>query len=212
MFASPPEQSLEWSDSSVEGVARFLRRVWNLAAELKALEAAPAANPVLDSGWASVRRELHGHLRQANYDMHRHQLNTVVSAAMKMLNALERAPKAPADARSHVLHEGMSVLLRMLAPITPHICHVLWRELAYGEDILDAPWPEADEAALLAEEQEIVVQVNGKLRGSIRVPQGAAREVLEKAALDNPAVRKFCEGKTPKKVVVVPGRLVNLVL
>jgi leucyl-tRNA synthetase len=212
MFASPPEQSLEWSDSSVEGVARFLRRLWNFAAEVKALARAPDSARALDSGWASVRRELHGNLRQANYDMGRHQLNTVVSAAMKMLNALERAPKEPAGVRAQVLREGMSLLLRMLAPITPHICHVLWRELAYGEDILDAAWPTADEAALLADEQEIVVQVNGKLRGSIRVPQGAAREVLERAALDNPAVRKFCGGKTPKKVVVVPGRLVNLVL
>jgi leucyl-tRNA synthetase len=135
-----------------------------------------------------------------------------VSAAMKMLNALERAPKAPADGRGQVLHEGMSMLLRLLAPITPHICHALWRDLGYGEDILDAPWPEVDERALIAEEQEIVVQVNGKLRGSIRVPQGAAREVLEKAALENPAVRKFCDGRTPKKVIVVPGRLVNLVI
>jgi leucyl-tRNA synthetase len=106
----------------------------------------------------------------------------------------------------------MNLLVRMLAPITPHICHVLWRELGYGEDILEAPWPEADERALVVEEQEIVVQVNGKLRGSIRVPHGAARDVLEKAALENPAVRKFCDGKPPKKVVVVPGRLVNLVV
>ncbi|MCC7083243.1 MAG: leucine--tRNA ligase [Burkholderiales bacterium] len=212
MFASPPEQSLEWSDSSVEGVARFLRRVWNFAFELNTLEAESAANLALDSQWAAVRRELHGSLRQANYDLGRHQLNTVVSAAMKMLNALERAPKAPAGMRIKVLREGLSLLLRMLAPITPHICHVLWRELAYGEDILDAPWPEVDEAALRADEQEIVVQVNGKLRGSIRVAHGAAREVLEKAALDNPAVRKFCQGRTPKKVVVVPGRLVNVVL
>jgi leucyl-tRNA synthetase len=192
MFASPPEQSLEWSDSSVEGVARFLRRLWAFACELDAAAPAPTgAEGRLDASFAAVRRELHGHLRQANYDISRHQLNTVVSAAMKMLNALERAPKEPADARAQVLHEGMSLLLRMLAPITPHICHALWRELRYGEDILDAPWPQADERALIAEEQEIVVQVNGKLRGSIRVPQGAPREVLEKAALENPAVRKF---------------------
>jgi leucyl-tRNA synthetase len=212
MFASPPEQSLEWSDSSVEGVARFLRRLWALAYESSIAGSAPAAGESLDAAWASVRRELHANLRQANYDMGRHQLNTVVSAGMKMLNALERAPKQPAAVRAQVLHEGMSLLLRMLAPITPHICHVLWRELGFGEDILDASWPQADERALVAEEQEIVVQVNGKLRGSIRVPQGAARDVLEKAALENPAVRKFCEGRTPKKVVVVPGRLVNLVM
>jgi leucyl-tRNA synthetase len=212
MFASPPEQSLEWSDSSVEGVARFLRRLWAFACELDSAGPAPAGGAAPDPGLAAVRRELHANLRQANYDIGRHQLNTVVSAAMKMLNALERAPKAPADGRGQVLHEGMSMLLRLLAPITPHICHALWRDLGYGEDILDAPWPEVDERALIAEEQEIVVQVNGKLRGSIRVPHGAPRETVEKAALENPAVRKICDGKTPKKVVVVPGRLVNLVV
>jgi leucyl-tRNA synthetase len=128
------------------------------------------------------------------------------------LNALERAPKESQPARSHVLHEGMNILLRMLAPIAPHVCHVLWRELGYGEDILEAAWPEPDAQALVVDEQEIVVQVNGKLRGSIRVPHGAANEVVEKAALDNPAVRKFFDGKTPRKVVVVPGRLVNVVV
>jgi leucyl-tRNA synthetase len=210
MFASPPEQSLEWSDSSVEGVSRFLRRLWALGCELDGMQHARAE--ALDARWAGVRREVHANLRQANYDMGRHQLNTVVSAAMKVLNALERAPKESQPARSHVLHEGMNILLRMLAPIAPHVCHVLWRELGYGEDILEAAWPEPDAQALVVDEQEIVVQVNGKLRGSIRVPHGAANEVVEKAALDNPAVRKFFDGKTPRKVVVVPGRLVNVVV
>jgi leucyl-tRNA synthetase len=210
MFASPPEQSLEWSDSSVEGVSRFLRRLWALGCELDGMQHARAE--ALDARWAGVRREVHANLRQANYDMGRHQLNTVVSAAMKILNALERAPKESQPARSHVLHEGMNILLRMLAPIAPHVCHVLWRELGYGEDILEAAWPEPDTQALVVDEQEIVVQVNGKLRGSIRVPHGAANEVVERAALDNPAVRKFFDGKTPRKVVVVPGRLVNVVV
>jgi leucyl-tRNA synthetase len=168
--------------------------------------------PALDADLAAVRRELHAHLRQANYDMGRHQLNTVVSAAMKMLNSLERAPKAASAARAWVLSEGCSILLRMLSPITPHVCHVLWRELGYGDDILAAPWPEPDEGALVEDEIELVVQVNGKLRGSIRVPSGAAREAVQAAALANPAVQKFCDGKAPKKVIVVPGRLVNLVI
>jgi leucyl-tRNA synthetase len=213
MFASPPEQSLEWSDSSVEGVSRFLRRLWTLGAELQPTRAgAPGAMPVLDAGLAAVRREVHAVLRQANYDIGRHQLNTVVSAAMKMLNSLERAPKEPTPARDWVLGEGFSILLRMLSPITPHVCHELWRELGYGDDILDAPWPEPDEAALVEDELELVVQVNGKLRGSIRVPKDATREAVQEAALANPAVQKFCEGKPPRKVVVVPGRLVNLVI
>ncbi len=213
MFASPPEQSLEWSDSSVEGVSRFLRRLWAFGVEFKpALAAQPGAMPALDSALAGVRRELHAVLRQANYDMGRHQLNTVVSAAMKMINALERAPKEPSPARTWVLSEGFAILLRMLSPITPHICHALWREMGYGEDILDAAWPEPDEAALVEDEIELVVQVNGKLRGSIRVPRDTPRDAVEAAALNNPAVQKFCEGKAPKKVIVVPGRLVNLVI
>jgi len=213
MFASPPEQSLEWSDSSVEGVSRFLRRLWAFGVELKpALAGKPGEMPALDSALAAVRRELHSVLRQANYDMGRHQLNTVVSAAMKMINCLERAPKEASPARTWVVSEGFAILLRMLSPITPHICHALWQAMGYGEDILDAPWPEPDEAALVEDEVELVVQVNGKLRGSIRVPKDASRETVEAAALNNPAVQKFCEGKAPKKVIVVPSRLVNLVI
>jgi leucyl-tRNA synthetase len=213
MFASSPEQSLEWSDSSVEGVSRFLRRLWSYGAELHGTRAtAPLAMPTLDSNLAAVRREIHAVLRQANYDMGRHQLNTVVSAAMKMLNSIERAPKDATSARAWVLGEGFSILLRMLSPITPHVCHALWRELGYGEDILAAPWPEPDEAALIEDEIELVVQVNGKLRGTIRVPKEASREAIQEAALANPAVQKFLEGKAPKKIVVVPGRLVNLVI
>ena len=213
MFASPPEQSLEWSDSGVEGVSRFLRRLWSFGHELgSGAGAVSNAMPALDPRFAGVRRELHAVLRQANYDMGRHQLNTVVSAAMKMLNTLERAPKEPSPARAWVLAEGLGILLRMLAPIAPHVCHALWRELGYGDDILFAAWPEPDTTALIEDEVELVVQVNGKLRGSIRVPPGASREAVETTALANPAVQKFCEGKPPKKVIVVPGRLVNLVV
>ncbi len=213
MFASPPEQSLEWSDSSVEGVSRFLRRLWAFAFELRdSAGARPSAMPTLDARFAAVRRELHASLRQANFDMARHQLNTVVSAAMKMLNSMERAPREASPAREWVLHEGFGLLVRMLAPIAPHICHTLWRELGYGEDVLQAAWPEPDAQALVEAEVELVVQVNGKLRGSIRVPSGASREAVESTALANPAVQKFCEGRPPKKVIVVPGRLVNLVV
>jgi leucyl-tRNA synthetase len=197
----------------VEGVARFLRRLWAFGYELKSAAAsAPASAPQLDPQWAAVRREIHANLRQADYDMSRHQFNTVVSAAMKMLNALERAPKAASAARAFVLTEGFGILLRVLAPITPHVCHVLWQALGYGEDILGAGWPEADARALVEDEVELVVQVNGKLRGNIRVAKDAAREVIEAAALGNPTVQRFLQAKAPKKIVVVPGRLVNLVV
>jgi leucyl-tRNA synthetase len=213
MFASPPEQSLEWSDSSVEGVARFLRRLWAFGVDLGPAGAGhPPSPPNQTAEWSRVRREIHSQLRQANYDMSRHQFNTVVSAAMKMLNALERAPKDGSPTREFVLREGCGILLRVLSPITPHICHTLWQSLGYGEDILAAPWPEPEAAALVEDEIELVVQVNGKMRGSIRVAKEAPRATIESTALTNPAVQKFLDGKPVKKVVIVPGRLVNLVV
>ncbi len=203
MFASPPEQTLEWSDTGVEGAFRFLKRLWAFGHALRAgvlprlsLEA-PATTP--------LRREIHLLLRQANYDLGKMQFNTVASAAMKMLNALEKAPDDP-HAR-----EGFSILLRLLSPITPHVCHVLWRELGYGDDILDAPWPEPLEDALVQDEIELVLQVNGKTRGNVRVPAGADRVAIEAAAVASEAAQKFMEGRPAKKVVVVPGRLVNIV-
>jgi leucyl-tRNA synthetase len=156
----------------------------------------------------ATRREIHSVLKQANYDISRHQFITVASAAMKMLNALERL----AGMDDEVVREGFSVLLRLLSPITPHITHALWRELGLGADILDAPWPEHDEAALVEDEIELVVQVNGKKRGEVRVPRDADRQAIEKIVLESANVRKFVEGQAIRKVVVVPGRLVNVVV
>jgi leucyl-tRNA synthetase len=216
MFTSPPEQTLEWSDSGVEGAARFLRRLWTFASEYrKSGPAAPASDPgTVPPALASVRREIHSVLKQANYDIVRHQFNTVASAAMKMLNALESAAKIDGDAaaRHAVLAEGMSILVRLLSPITPHVSHHLWRELGFGPDILTASWPEPDRAALIADEIELVVQVNGKKRGDVRVPRDADRAAIEQLVLANPAVQKFVDGQLVKKVVVVPGRLVNVVV
>jgi leucyl-tRNA synthetase len=218
MFASPPEQTLEWSDSGVEGASRFLKRLWHFAHEFKGAadsggngrDAPPASTA--DPQLGEVRREIHKVLQQADYDMTRHQFNTVASAAMKILNALERAPHADDHAQHAVLAEGLGILLRLLAPITPHICHHLWRELGYGEDILSAAWPQPDPQALVADEVELVVQVNGKRRGSIRVPQDASRAAIESIAVADGTVQKFVAGQPVKKVVVVPGRLVNLVV
>jgi leucyl-tRNA synthetase len=212
MFASPPEQTLEWSDSGVDGSYRFLKRLWAFAAaSADAVKSAPALPARPDDALAAVRREIHLNLKQANYDFQKFQYNTVASAAMKMLNALERAPKEAADYPA-LAREGLSILLRLLSPITPHICHHLWRELGYGEDILHAPWPEPLEEALAQDEIELVLQVNGKLRGAVKVAAAATKEQIEAAALASDVAQKYMEGKPAKKVVVVPGRLVNIVV
>jgi leucyl-tRNA synthetase len=200
IFASPPTNTLEWSDESVEGSYRFLRRLWAYALRQSRAQRSEAAAK-------EVRFEIHSVLKQANYDLQKHQFNTVASAAMKILNALEKLP-----GRSPASEEGLSILLRLLSPITPHIAHHLWRELQFGEDVMTAPWPEPDPQALEQDEVELVVQVNGKLRGSIRVPKAADRGAIEGLALANPNVQKFVAGQNVKKVVVVPGRLVNLVV
>jgi leucyl-tRNA synthetase len=200
IFASPPTNTLEWSDESVEGSYRFLKRLWNYGLKFSRLEKGPAPSK-------DARFEIHSILRQANYDLQKHQFNTVASAAMKILNALEKIQH-----RNAVAEECMSMLLRLLSPITPHVAHHLWRELGFGDDVMRAPWPEPDAAALEQDEVELVVQVNGKLRGSIRVPKAADRSAIEGLALANPNVQKFVAGQNVKKVVVVPGRLVNLVV
>jgi len=213
MFTSPPEDTLVWSDAGVEGAARYLRRLWAYAWEFDRRAPAPPAKPgeALPPELAAVRREVHAVLKQANYDIGRHQFNTVASAAMKILNALERAP-GDGPARDSVTHEGLSILLRLLAPITPHVSHCLWGELKFGSDILAAPWPEPDEAALIEDEVELVVQVNGKKRGDVRVPREADTKAIETLVLADPSVQKHVSGQPIKKVVVVPGRLVNVVI
>jgi leucyl-tRNA synthetase len=156
----------------------------------------------------AARFEIHSVLKQANYDFAKFQFNTVASAAMKILNALDKF----AGGRNPVTEEGLSILLRLLSPITPHICHHLWRELGFGDDILHAPWPEPLEAALAQDEIELVLQVNGKLRGSIRVAADATKAQIEQLALASEVAEKYMEGRPARKVVVVPGRLVNIVV
>jgi leucyl-tRNA synthetase len=212
MFASPPEQTLEWSDAGVEGAHRFLRRVWQYGAGHAAvLREARGTAPQASADAKALRHEVHGVLKQVNYDYERMQYNTVVSGAMKLLNALEGS-KASAPA---VQREGFGILLCVLYPACPHATWVLWQELGYAAewgDLLDAPWPTVDEAALLRDTVELVLQINGKLRGSVSVPAAADKAAIEAAALAAPEVAKFAEGRAPKKVVVVPGRLVNVVV
>jgi leucyl-tRNA synthetase len=204
MFASPPEQTLEWSDAGVEGSFRFLKRVWNYALRFEK-RGGPAASPEL---LKATRFEIHSVLKQASHDIEKHQFNTVASAAMKILNALDRL----VGTNSPEAKEGLSILLRLLAPLTPHLTHHLWRELGFGEDVLKAPWPEIDAKALEQDEIELVLQVNGKLRGHMLAPKSAGRGELERLALAHVAVTRFTSGQVVKKVVVVPGRLVNVVV
>lgn len=217
MFAAPAEQSLEWSSSGVEGAHRFLKRLFALGASQHAVFTAQTqAINGLSKTAQNTRREVHEILKQANFDYERNQYNTVVSAGMKMLNLLETfAQQLEADGDKAVLTEGMSILLRVLYPVVPHITCYLWSTLGYTNthgDLLDAPWPEVDEKALVRSELTLMIQVNGKLRGSIEVPADADKASIEAAALSNENVQKFMEGKPAKKVIVVPGKLVNIVV
>ncbi len=206
IFTSPPDQSLEWSDAGVQGSFRFLRRVWAFAAGFKARRDAGVLTDDLAS--SPIRYEIHALLKQANYDLGKHQFNTVASAAMKLLNTLEKI----SGANDVLVQEGLSILLRLLSPITPHLAETLWRELGYGASILDAPWPEHDPDALQRDSIELMLQVNGKLRGSMTVRPDAPKATLEAEALAHPALEKYLAGQTVKKIVVVPGRLINVVL
>jgi leucyl-tRNA synthetase len=218
MFAGPPDQSAAWSDSGAEGSYRFLRRVWAAAAKHKTVLTATASVTTSDApspAAATLRRDMHLLLRQVTHDYDRLQYNTVVSGAMKMLNAIDSAALQATSADHAVLREAFSLLLRTLYPAAPHIGHSLWRglgfEAAHG-DILRAPWPQVDEAALVQDEIELVLQISGKLRGALRVPASATRADIEAAALASPEFVRYAAGQPAKKVVVVPGRLVNVVV
>jgi leucyl-tRNA synthetase len=216
MRAANPEDMLMWSDAGVAGSYRFLRRLWEYGTKV---EAALRGAPTVD--WAAapaaakaVRREIHATLNKANYDVERIQYNTVVSAGDILLNALAGIDVGDAYGRA-LAHEGMSILLRLLYPVVPHIGHVLWDELGYAAQhgpILDAPWPEVDPAALAQDEIELVLQVNGKLRGKLVVPATADRAAIEALARASAEVAKHAAGAPVKKIVVVPGRLVNVVV
>jgi leucyl-tRNA synthetase len=237
MFASPPEQTLEWSESGVEGAHRFLRRLWVFAAQneswlkaigTKGLKADGAdgvrARAGVSSAATALRREIHELLKQADFDINRRQYNTVVSACMKMLNTLEDAARpaatsvaSEADLQSlrMALAEGLGILLRILYPIVPHICCELWASLGFGVSrgsLINAAWPLVDESALARAEIELMLQVNGKLRGSLQVTATATEEEIGALAQASEAFQKFSEGRPVKKCIVVPGRLVNLVV
>jgi len=221
MFTAPPEQTLEWSDSGVEGSNRFLRRLWSLGHQKQALIERGLKKASDATDWSSatqeikkLRFEIYTLLKQADYDYQRIQYNTVVSACMKMLNAIDDAALGDSAHADAVTAELMGVLLRVLYPVVPHITWKLWEELGYASlygDLLDAPWPLVDESALITDQLELVLQVNGKLRGNLTVAREATKEQIEQMACAHEAVIRNLEGRPPKRVIVVPGKLVNVV-
>lgn len=210
IFAAPPEQSLEWSDSAVDGAYRFIRKLWMFGfAQREALQQYNQAKKFATSAHPS-RYEIHSVLQQIETDMQRQQFNTIVSGAMKLLNTLSKVVEEKTDI--DLLHEGMSILLRILSPITPHITHHLWRELGYGTDILQASWPSVDAQALVQEHATVVVQINGKVRASLEVSTSISQNELEKLAQEHERVIPFVSGKTIRKVIYVPKKLLNIVV
>ena len=224
MFTSPPEMTLEWNDSAVEGSFRFLRRVWNFAVKhADAIRAGLGPNhdgtgtpPAFGKAARALRLDIHTTLKQANYDYERMQYNTVVSAVMKMMNALEAAPVPETPEDQSALAECFGIALRVLYPVCPHISYQIWQETGYSArygNLLDAAWPEVDANALVQDEIELMLQINGKLRGSILVPATADQAAIEALALASEAFAKHATpGQQAKKVIVVPKRLVNVVV
>ncbi|MGV8919691.1 MAG: class I tRNA ligase family protein, partial [Pseudomonas sp.] len=212
MFASPPDMSLEWSDSGVEGSHRFLRRVWRLA-QTHVTAGLPGKLDVaaLNDDQKAVRRAIHLAIKNAGQDIGQHQkFNTAIAQVMTLMNVLEKAAQTTGQDRA-LLQEGLETVALLLAPITPHISHELWGQLGHSTPVIDAGWPVLDKTALVQDSLTLVIQVNGKLRGQIEMPASATREEIEAAARINENVLRFTDGLTIRKVIVVPGKLVNIV-
>ncbi len=213
MFAAPPDQQLEWSDAGVEGSFRFLKRIWKAVHDHVAKGVVPActSNADLSAGAKALRLQLHQAIQKIDDDFGRRKtFNTAIAATMELLNALGKFEEHDHTARA-VAQEVLENTVLLLSPIVPHIAETLWRELRPGSQLADQGFPTADPAALVQDEIELVIQVNGKLRGSLRVSKDADRSAIEQLALAHEAVQKQLAGATAKKVIVVPGRLVNVV-
>ena len=206
MFAAPPEQSLEWSDQGVEGAYRFLKKVYLFAIENKDKISQTFNFESLSKDDKAIRYEIHNTLKQALFDLSRNQFNTVVSAAMKIFNSLSKSKT------ESIISEGLSILIRLLAPITPHISHELYKELNFGQDILKSSFPKPDSSALIAEEMTLIIQVNGKVRAKMTVDATLEKDAVEKLALSQENVTKFTAEKSIHKVIYVPKKLVNIVV
>ncbi|ULU24848.1 leucine--tRNA ligase [Dyella terrae] len=213
MFAAPPEQSLEWSEAGVEGMARFLRRFWREVTTHASQPDHPVVDPTaLDAGQKTLRRQLHETIQKVSDDIgRRHSFNTAIAALMELLNALNKFNDQSEQGRA-VRHEALEAMVLLLNPVVPHVSHTLWQVLGHPESVLeDQPWPKVDSAALVRDSLTLAVQVNGKLRGTIEVAANASKEEAEALALVQPNVAAFLEGQTVRKVIVVPGKIVNIV-
>lgn len=214
LFASPPDQSLDWSDSGVEGSFRFLKRLWKIVASHNAVELPNFANIELSSEQKQLRLKTHQTLQKVSDDFGRRQtFNTAIAASMELLNATTKFLESNDDETDKaIVQEALESVILMLAPIVPHFSHVLWNHLGHTGAVMDAQWPQVDEAALVQDNILIVLQVNGKLRDKLEVSKDLTKEQLESIALESEAVKRFTDGKTVRKVIVVPGRLVNVVV
>lgn len=212
IFAAPPEQSLEWSDTGVEGAYRFIKKLWAHAHQYQqSIQPYLETRPTADDGPAQkLRHDIHTLLKQANDDIDRQQFNTVVSAGMKILNALSKAKNEPELAP--IQAESLSILLRVLSPIIPHVTHILWQQLGYGQDIAHAPWPQPDQTALISDDMTLIIQVNGKRRGELTLPASTEQNEIEKLALAHEKVTEHTADKTIRKVIYVPKRIINIVV
>ena len=213
MFAAPPEQSLEWSEAGVEGMSRFLKRVWREVTAHAANPDHPVVEPgALDAGQKAMRRQVHETIQKVSDDFgRRHAFNTAIAALMELLNALNKFTDQSEQGRA-VRHEALESMVLLLNPVVPHISHALWQVLGHPQTVLeDQPWPKADPAALVRDTLTLAVQINGKLRATIELPTGASKEDAEALARAQPQVAHFLEGLSVRKVVVVPGKIVNIV-
>jgi leucyl-tRNA synthetase len=213
MFAAPPEQALEWSDEGVQGAFRFLKRLWRAVQDHTAQGGVePADVSALDEGQKSLRRKIHQTIAKVSDDIgRRYTFNTAVAAVMELLNAINRFDDPSPQGRA-VVREGLDAVVLLLSPVVPHICHELWHALGHEEAAVNVRWPSADASALVREMVEIVVQVNGKLRGRIAVAADSDTETITAAALADDNVRRFVGDNEIRRTIVVPGRLVNVVV
>jgi len=213
MFASPPEQTLEWSDSAVEGAYRFLKRLWKLCAN----HINDGPSPTLDKNSLTDsqlerRRKIHKTIIKVNDDIgRRYTFNTAIAAVMELINTLTQS-QDDSDNGQAILREGLESAVLILSPIVPHITDVIWRDFGHEEQIINALWPDVDESALVQEKIQLIVQINGKLRARIKVPADADQGTIKATALAEEKVLRFTEGKSIKKVIIVPGKLVNIVI
>ncbi|MAD54896.1 leucine--tRNA ligase [Idiomarina sp. UBA3162] len=212
MFAAPPEMTLEWSDSGVEGAQRFLRRVWKLTYDFIEAGGYHQNDVELNKDQKALRRELHKTIAKVSDDMGRRQhFNTAIAAIMELLNHLQKAP-VETEADRVVMGEAIDAMIRMLAPITPHICEHLWEQLGHQDSLIAADWPSVDDSALVEEEKLIVVQVNGKVRAKLTVAANASEEEVQSLVLADESVQKYTDGKTIRKKIYVPGKIFNIVV